>query len=276
VSRLAGAFKALRARGERAFVPYFAVGDPSFELTMRFALEAERRGADVIELGVPFSDPIGDGPVVQRATQRALAAGATMIRVLDVVRTLRSELTIPVVLMTYYNPVLAFGLRAFAESAVKAGVDGVLVVDLPPEEAAPLRAEADAVALDLIHLAAPTSTPARLRLIARASRGFIYLVSLTGVTGERQALPAGLEDQIRAMRSLTTKPICVGFGISRPEHAAAVGRSADGVVVGSALVRLIEERAGESTLVHDVGEFVAAMKAPLRAAAAAGGLGGGA
>jgi len=266
MSRLGAAFEALRSRGDRALVPYFAAGDPSFELTVRLALEAERRGADVIELGVPFSDPIGDGPVIQRASQRALAAGATMLRVLDVVRTLRAELTIPIVLMTYYNPVMAFGLRAFAESAVKVGVDGVIVPDLPPEEGGPLRAETDAVGLDLIHLAAPTSTPERLRLIARQSRGFVYLVSLTGVTGERPALPAGLESQIRALRLVTTKPVCVGFGISTPEHVAAVGRSADGVIVGSAIVRLIEERAARPRMVQDVGDFIAALKAPLRAA----------
>jgi tryptophan synthase alpha chain len=264
VSRLGGAFEALRARGERALAPYFTVGDPSFEFTVRLALEAERRGADMIELGVPFSDPIGDGPVIQRASQRALAAGTTMVRVLDVVRTLRAELTVPIVLMTYYNPVLAFGLRAFAESAVKAGVDGVIVADLPPEEGGPLRADTDAVGLDLIHLAAPTSTPPRLRLIARQSRGFVYVVSLTGVTGARQALPAGLEGQVRALRLVTTKPVCVGFGISTPAHVAAVGRAADGVIVGSAIVRLIEERAGRPTLVQDVGDFIAALKAPLR------------
>jgi tryptophan synthase alpha chain len=271
VSRLGAAFEALRSRGDRALVPYFAVGDPSFDLTVRLALEAERRGADVIELGVPFSDPIGDGPVIQRASQRALAAGTTMLRVLDVVRTLRAELTIPIVLMTYYNPVMAFGLRAFAESAVKVGVDGVIVPDLPPEEGGPLRAETDAVGLDLIHLAAPTSTPERLRLIARQSRGFVYLVSLTGVTGERAALPAGLESQIRALRLVTTKPVCVGFGISTPEHVAAVGRSADGVIVGSAIVRLIEERAARPRMVQDVGDFIASLKAPLRAGAEATG-----
>jgi tryptophan synthase alpha chain len=227
-------------------------------------MEMDRRGADVIELGVPFSDPLADGPVIQRAAQRALAAGASLRRVLETVAAVRGELQAPVVLLTYYNPVLAFGLRAFAESATKAGVDGVVVADLPPEEADALAAEAEPVGLDLIHLVAPTSTPARMRMIARRSRGFIYLVSLTGVTGEREALPPGLEAQVRALRLLTTKPICVGFGIGRPEQAAAVGRLADGVIVGSAIVRLIEERAGTADLVARVGDFVAALKAPLR------------
>ena len=264
MSRLATVFERLRARGERALGPYLTAGDPSLELTARLALEAERRGADLLELGVPFSDPLADGPVIQRAGQRALAGGTSLMRVLDLARTLRGELTIPILLFTYYNPVLAFGLRAFAETAAKVGVDGVIVPDLPPEEGDPLRAETDGVGVDLVHLAAPTSTAARLRLIARQSRGFVYLVSLTGVTGARSALPQDLATQVRALRLVTTKPVCVGFGISRPEHAAAVGQLADGVIVGSAIVRLIEERAGSPTLVSDVGDFIALLKSPLR------------
>jgi tryptophan synthase alpha chain len=270
VSRLATLFERLRAKGGRALGPFLTAGDPSLELTARLAIEAERRGADMLELGVPFSDPLADGPVVQRAGQRALAGGTSLMRVLDMVRAARGELTIPITLMTYYNPVFTFGLRAFAETAVKVGVDGVIVPDLPPEEAAPLRAEADGVGLDLIHLAAPTSSAARLRLIGRQSRGYVYLVSLTGVTGERSTLPPGLEAQIRALRLVTTKPVCVGFGISKPDHAAAVGRLADGVIVGSAIVRLIEERVGSSSLVSDVGDFIATLKAPLRGLGAGG------
>jgi tryptophan synthase alpha chain len=177
---------------------------------------------------------------------------------------LRGDVRVPLVLFTYYNPVLAFGLRPFVETATKVGVDGIMVVDLPPEEAGPLAAEAEPAGLDLIHLAAPTSTPERLRLIARRSRGFIYLVSLTGVTGQRDQLPKELAAQIRALRLITTKPVCVGFGIGRPEQAAAVGQLADGVIVGSAIVQLIEQRAGSPSLVPDVGAFVAQLKAPLR------------
>lgn len=269
-SRLGPTFTRLRAAGERALVAYFTAGDPTLETTGRLVLEAARRGADVIELGVPFSDPLADGPVIQRAAQRALAAGASPRRVLELVARLRRELAVPLVLMSYYNPLLAFGLRPFAEAAAAAGVDGVIVVDLPPEEADPLAAELDRVGLDLVHLAAPTSTPARLRLIARRSRGFIYLVSLTGVTGERDVLPPDLARQARALRALTTKPVCVGFGIGRPEQVAAVARLADGVVVGSALVRLVETHAGAPDLVPRVGAFVAALKAPLRAGAGAG------
>jgi len=263
MSRLDTTFARLRARGERALVAYVTAGDPSLADTRRLVIEAERRGADVIELGVPFSDPIAEGPVIQRAMNRALAAGATMARVLETVATMRAEVSVPLVLLTYYNPVLAFGLKAFARTAADAGVDGAIVADLPPEEAGPLAAEAEPAGLDLIHLVAPTSTPPRMRLIARRSRGFIYVVSVTGVTGERREIPADLAAQIRILRLLTTKPVCVGFGISTPAQAAAIGRLADGAIVGSAIVRMIEERAGSRTLVEEVGNFIAELKAGL-------------
>jgi tryptophan synthase alpha chain len=173
---------------------------------------------------------------------------------------------LPLVLFTYYNPVLAFGLKSFARTAVDAGADGVIVPDLPIEEAEPLRAEAEPAGLDMVQLVAPTSTPARVKAIARLSRGFIYVVSLTGVTGERRALPPDLDAQVRTLRLVTTKPVCVGFGISSPEQAAAVGRLADGVAVGSAIVRTIEQHAGAAGLVQNVGDFIAALKQPLREA----------
>ena len=264
MSRLDETFARLRARSERALMPYFTAGDPSLADTRRLVIEAARRGADVIELGVPFSDPLADGPVVQRAGTRALAAGATVPRVLETVAALRAETDVPLVLMTYYNPVLAFGLKAFARTAVDAGADGAIVVDMPPEESEPLASEATSAGLDLVYMVAPTSTLQRVRLIAKTSRGFIYVVSLTGVTGERQELPAGLASQIEVLRGVTAKPLCVGFGISTPAHAAAVGRIADGAVVGSAIVRLVEARTGSPTLVDDVGKFIAELKAPLR------------
>ena len=264
MSRLAETFEALRRRGERALVAYFTAGDPSLGDTRRLVLEAARRGADVIELGVPFSDPIADGPVIQRAGMRALARGTSLARVLETVATLRAETRVPLVLLTYYNPLLAFGLKAFAQTAAEGGVDGVIVADLPVEEAGPLAAEAEAAGLDLVQLVAPTSTPERVRSIARRSRGFLYVVSLTGVTGERRELPRDLEAQIRTLRLVTTTPVCVGFGIGHPAQVAAVGRLADGVIVGSAIVRLVEERADSPTLVADVGDFIAALKAPLR------------
>jgi len=279
VNRLAGAFEGLRRRGERALMPYFTAGDPSLDATRRLVVEAAKRGADIVELGIPFSDPLADGPVVQRATQRALAAGVTLPRVLELVREIRAETAVPLVFLTYYNPVLAFGLGAFCRSAVEAGADGLLVADLPPEEAAPLRAEADAAGLDVSHFAAPTSTPERMRKIARATGAFIYMVSLTGVTGARPELPPDLARHLRALRGITTKPICVGFGIATPEHAALVAQLADGVIVGSAIVSLVERHARSADLLAEVGDFVAALKSPLRSPGAgpipsSGGLGG--
>jgi tryptophan synthase alpha chain len=264
-SRLDATFGALRARRERALVAYFTAGDPSLAITRKLVVEAARRGADVIELGIPFSDPLADGPVIQRATQRALAAGVTLPRVLELVREMRGEVSVPLVFLTYYNPILAFGLKAFCRTSVEAGIDGVIVADLPPEESGPLRAEAVAAGLDLIHLVAPTSTPERMRRIARASEGFVYMVSLTGVTGERAALAPELTQQLRALRAITTKPVCVGFGIGTPEQAALVGQLADGVIVGSAIVRLVEQHGASAELLTRVGDFIAGLKAPLRA-----------
>jgi tryptophan synthase alpha chain len=263
MSRIAATFEALRGSGARALLPYFTGGDPSLDATRELVIEADRRGADVIELGVPFSDPLADGPVIQRAGQRALAAGASLVRILEVVAKLRSTVRAPIVLMTYYNPVFAFGLDAFAQAAAQAGVDGLIVPDLPVEESAPLMRATAPVKLDLIQMVAPTTPPARARAIARASRGFIYMVALTGVTGERRELPPDLEAQLRTLRLVTTKPICVGFGIGRPEQAAAVGRLADGVAVGSAIVRLVEECTGKPDLAGRVGDFIASLKAPL-------------
>jgi len=270
VSRLEATFTRLRARGERALVAYLMAGDPSLAETRPLVVEAERRGADVIELGVPFSDPLADGPVIQRAGTRALAAGTSLARVLEMVSTLRAQVHVPLVVMTYYNPVLAFGLKSFARTAADAGADGVIVPDLPWEECEPLRAETEPAGLDMIQFVAPTSTPTRVKTIARLSRGFIYVVSLTGVTGARRELPKDVDAQIRTLRLVTTKPVCVGFGVSTPEQVAAVGQIADGVAVGSAIVRTIEEHTGTAALVDRVGDFIAALKQPLRVSSSAG------
>ena len=264
MNRLAATFQALRGRRERALMPYFTAGDPSLATTRQLVLEAAKRGADIVELGIPFSDPLADGPVIQRATQRALAAGVTVARVLELVRELRVDVAIPLVLFTYYNPVLAFGLKAFCESAVAAGADGIIVLDVPPEEAEPLREHATPAGLDVIFLIAPTTTPERMRKIARATGSFIYMVSLTGVTGARTELPPDLLEHLRALRGITTKPIAVGFGIGTPAQAQVVGGAADGVIVGSAVVRLVERHAGSPALLAEIGDFIAALKAPLR------------
>jgi len=244
----------------KSLVVYLMAGAETPEL----AAAAETGGADLVEIGFPFSDPLADGPVIQRADVRALAAGTSLPRVLEMVASLRTRVRLPLVLMTYYNPVLAFGLKGFARTAVDAGVDGVIVPDLPYEEAEPLRAETEPAGLDMIQMVAPTSTPARVKAIARISRGFVYVVSLTGVTGARRELPPDLDAQVRTLRLVTTKPVCVGFGVSTPEQVAAVGRLADGVVVGSAIVRAIEEHAGTSALAEKVGDFIASLKAPLK------------
>lgn len=264
MSRIDRTFRQLRGRGERALIPYFTAGDPSLGVTQELLFEASRQGADLLELGVPFSDPLADGPVIQRASQRALAQGVTLSRVLELVREARGMVDVPIILFTYYNPILAFGLKAFAMGAVEAGVDGVIVPDLPPEEAGPLGGEARASGLDLIHLVAPTSPSERIRMIARKSRGFIYAVSLTGVTGARAELPADLANHLRELRAVTTKPICVGFGISTPEQVRAMAPLVDGVIVGSAIVRLVEAHQGSDSLVAQVGRFIASLKAPLR------------
>src|SRR5256885_7059430 len=244
--------------------------DPSLAETRRLVVEAERRGADVIELGVPSADRLADGPVIQRAGGRALAAGTSLPRVLEMVSTLRAQVSVPLVLMTHYTPVLAFGLKSFARTAADAGADGVIVPDLPYEECEPLRAETEPAGLDMIQFVAPTSTPTRVKTIARLARGFIYLVSLTGVTGARRELPKDLDVQIRTLRLVSTKPVCVGFGVSTPEQVGIVGKLADGVVVGSAIVRTIEAHANTAALVEKVGEFIAMLKHPLRASSSAG------
>jgi tryptophan synthase alpha chain len=183
------------------------------------------------------------------------------------VRDLRGEVAIPIVFLTYYNPILAFGLKAFCRTAADVGIDGVIVADLPPEEAGPLAAEAAPAGLDLVHMVAPTSPPARMRMITRATRGFVYVVSLTGVTGARAELPVDLQRNLRALRAVTTKPICVGFGIGTPAHAAAVAPMVDGVIVGSAVVQLVERHGADpDRLLREVGDFIAGLKTPLRPA----------
>ncbi|MBI1893857.1 MAG: tryptophan synthase subunit alpha [Candidatus Rokubacteria bacterium] len=261
MSRISTTFARLRSRGERAFIPYLTAGDPSLEVTRALVLEAEARGADLIELGFPFSDPLADGPIIQRASQRALDGGVTLLGLLDLARELRGRLRAPLILMTYMNPLLAYGLEAVTKEA-SAGFDGLIVPDLPLEEAGPLQRGARQAGLDLIFLVAPTSSPERIRLIARKTRGFLYAVSLRGVTGPRAQLPSDLVSYLQGIRAVTEKPISVGFGISHPEQVRALAAYADGVIVGSALVHLVEE--GGKDAVRRVGDFVATLKAVTR------------
>ncbi len=259
-SRITRTFSALRANGQRALVPYFVAGDPDFASTRRLVLEGAARGADLIELGVAFSDPRADGPANQRASARGLKAGATLPAILSMVADLRKTTEIPIILFGYFNPIFHYGCARFCADAAAAGLDGLLVVDLPPEEAAELAAPARAAGLDLIYLLAPTTPLARSRAIARNAGGFLYFVSVTGVTGARATLPADLEANVTALRAVTDLPIGVGFGISTPAHAAAVARFADAVVVGSAISQLIETHAGSDRLITAVGDFVGSLK----------------
>ncbi len=263
MGRLSDRFQALRARGERALIPFLSAGDPDLAWTEVLVQELVRAGADAVELGVPFSDPMAEGPTVQRASERALRSGTSLLRVLELVKRLRARVSVPLVLMGYANVFLAMTEEGFAAAAADAGVDGVIIVDLPPEEGAPLFAALRRRGVDPILLAAPTTTPARLERLARESRGFLYFVSLTGVTGARAEVAADIEAQVRRARELGI-PVCVGFGVSTPEHAERVGRYADGVVVGSALIDRLEGAADLEQARERAADFVARLKEPLR------------
>jgi tryptophan synthase alpha chain len=264
MSRIGACFRALRSRGERALVPFVTAGDPDLSTTEALVPALAEAGADLIELGVPFSDPVAEGPTIQRASERALASGTTARRVLELVKGLRPRLDVPLVLMGYANVFLTMGERSFAEAAQAAGVDGVICVDLPPEEGVGLRRELEARGVDPILLAAPTTTPERLAFLARETRGFLYYVSLTGVTGARAELARGIEAQVRRVRESADIPVCVGFGVSTPEHARRIGAFADGVVVGSALVERIANARDREQAVDAAARFVAELKQPLR------------
>jgi tryptophan synthase alpha chain len=242
VTRLHQRFDRCRAEGRAAFVGFVTAGDPSLDRTVDVALAMEQGGMDVLELGVPFSDPVADGPVIQRSSDRALRRGVTLASVLDVVERIRARTdTLPIVLFSYVNPLLRHGLAATARRARDAGADGILATDLPPEEAEDWMRIAQETGLDTVFLAAPTSTDVRLRAVAEASTGFVYAVSRTGVTGVSAELSDDAAPLVARLRALTRAPIALGFGISTPEQVAVAGRLADGVVVGSALVRFLEE-----------------------------------
>jgi len=268
-SAITRAFDAARRERRAAFVPFLVAGDPDLECTPRLVAALAQAGADVVELGVPFSDPIADGEVVQAASARALAAGATLGGVLAAVSAARSQCTVPIVLFSYFNPLLRYGLERFAEHAAASGVDGVLCLDLPPEEAAGDYLDAlGARALDPIFLLAPTSTRERERAVSKRAAGFVYYVSRTGVTGERESLAPGLEREVARLRARLRLPLAVGFGISTAEQAAAVARCADGVVVGSALVRVVAEHGREPDLAERLARRAAELARATRGARA--------
>jgi len=240
-TRISKRFAELRAAGELGIVAYITAGDPSLDATHKYVIALAEAGADVIELGVPFSDPLADGPTIQRASERALKAGASLAGVLDLVRRIRHSIQVPLVLFSYFNPILQMGLEKFAAAASQAGADGVLVTDLTPEESEEYRRILRSHHLDTVFLAAPTSDDERLQKIAACSSGFLYLISRTGVTGEKASLPDDLPALLRRTRRFTELPIAVGFGISLPGHVSVLGGLADAAVVGSALVSEIEK-----------------------------------
>jgi len=244
MSRIASVFRP----GYKALIAYLTVGYPTLETTYEVASVLANNGCDIIELGIPFSDPLADGATIQKASYQALQQGITPQVCLEAARKLRRKIAIPLVFMSYYNPILSFGLEAFCQASVKAGIDGLIIPDLPPEEGAELEATTKKLNLDLIYLLAPTSTEERISLVAEKSQGFIYLVSLTGVTGARQTLPPELEDFVKRVRQRTHQPLCVGFGVSNPEQARRAASIADGVIVGSRLIQLIEQDATFSSL----------------------------
>lgn len=264
-SRIAIRFAKLAAAGELGLVAYITAGDPSLAATEKIVLAAAGAGADVVELGVPFSDPVADGPTIQRASERALQQGTTLAGVLELVRRIRAHSDVPLVIFSYYNPILQMGLEAFAASAKAAGADGVLATDLTPEEAAEYRAAMRGRGLDTIFLAAPTSTDARLEKIAEASSGFLYLVSRMGVTGAREALPPELPALVRRVRKFTSLPIAVGFGISLPTHVSVLGGISDAAVVGSALMADVEAAATPEAAAEAVAVRIRALKQAARA-----------
>lgn len=260
MNRIDKTFKALKKEKKKAFIPYVTAGDPDMKTSERIIEVLAKSGADIIEVGIPFSDPLADGPTIQEAVERSLKAGCTVKKTLSMVKRLRKKIDVPMVFMTYYNIVFNYGLKSFVEDAVKSGADGIIVPDLPMEESEELLGLADKKDFSLIMLTAPTTPPGRFRKIAAASRGFIYHVSLTGVTGARKKMASALKGDVRKLRKLTSKPVCVGFGVSNPGQARDIAGSASGVIVGSAIIKVIEQNlSNKRNLVKKVSAFARAI-----------------
>jgi tryptophan synthase alpha chain len=260
MSRIAETFASLRREGRTGLITYITAGDPDLARSADILKALDCAGADVLEVGVPFSDPLADGPVIQRATERALAAGTTLSGVLNLVRSIRLDVKAPIVIFSYANPLLRMGLLEFADRAAAAGIDGVLALDLPIEEADEFRTVLAAREVDTIFLLSPTTTETRIKKAAELGRGFLYGISRLGVTGARDRVASGAEAMVKRIRQHTTMPIALGFGISRPEHVAEVGLYADAAVVGSALVSLIAEASGSPRLLERVESYVRDLK----------------
>jgi tryptophan synthase alpha chain len=260
MARITDAFARIRASGQPGLVAYVTAGDPDLARTAEILESLSASGADVIEVGVPFSDPLADGPIIQRASERALASRTTLRGTLQMIKVARQRIVSPIVLFTYANPILRMGEAEFVAAAADAGVDGVLVLDLPVEEAGPFRDRLVDAGLDPIFLLSPTTTNERIRASAAMGRGFLYVISRLGVTGMRDQIAADAEPLVQRIRSQSDLPLALGFGISRPEHVAQVGRWADAAVVGSALVNVIAEHGGSSAVAARAGEYVRWLK----------------
>jgi tryptophan synthase alpha chain len=256
MSRIACRFQTLRRAGRTALIPYVTAGDPQPNITVPLLHALVAAGADIIELGVPFSDPLADGPTIQAASQRALEQGTTLAKILRTVKRIRRRSQIPIALMTYYNPIFKFGEKRFIAEAERCGVDGVIIPDLPPEEASVLRHAAKKAHIATVFFLAPTTTVSRMKRIVNAATGFVYYVSMTGVTGSKKGFARENAAKIRTAKRLTKKPVCVGFGISSAADVRAVARMADGVIVGSAIVKEINRNKGKRDLVRNVTRFV--------------------
>lgn len=260
MNRIDFKFKDLRQKHKKAFVAFITAGYPSLAVTEKLIQEFDRVGVDIIELGVPFSDPMADGPVIQEASQAALKTGVTLEKILNLVKKVRRLSQIPLCLMTYYNPVFCMGEERFLKKAQRFGVDGVIIPDLPPEEGRLFIKSANKHKVNVICFIAPTTSAVRAKYICSVSKGFIYYVSLTGVTGARQSLSIDLKAHLAKIKRITHKPICVGFGISSPKHVSQINSIADGVIVGSAIVRKIKENLSQKDLVKRAGRFVQALR----------------
>jgi tryptophan synthase alpha chain len=258
-NRITDLFEKLKAQKKKGFIAFVTAGDPDIGTTKKIIKELERSGADMIELGIPFSDPMADGPTIQASYERAVKGGVHLTDVLKLVGEVRKDSQVPLVLFGYYNPIFNYGLKKFAKDAAAAGADGVLIVDLPPEESDELRGELDKNGVDLIFLLTPTSDEKRMRLVASKASGFIYFVSVTGVTGARTSVSADVHKYVKRVRKHTDLPLGVGFGISTPQQAKEVCKSADAAVVGSAIVNVIARNKGPK-LIKELGSFVSGIK----------------
>ena len=264
MNRIDRAFSAAREEGRRAFIPYITAGDPTLPRTGELVDALTRAGADIIELGIPFSDPLADGKTNQEAAERALRGDVSLARIIELVRDIRTRCDTPLLFFTYLNPVVKYGIERFSRDAADAGVDGVLALDMPPEECDELKSALDAAGLHMIFLVAPTSTDERIKAICAKASGFIYYVSRTGVTGERASLSEDIAEHVAMVRAESQLPIAVGFGISTPDQVADVAKIADGVVVGSAIVRRVGAGGDTDEMVRDVEECVRSLTAGLR------------